>query len=788
MIRPIRDKELKRLFERGAPSGVNPEHAGKLRDILAALHAPSVARMYMRYGLYMTALLLAGGPVAAQSSPSNACQPFPSNVLYLEDENPNIGLGDFNSDGILDMVALTPQGVNVLIGKGDGTFRIAGTFPAGRLSAYSQITVGDFNHDGKLDVALADEGGRLEVLLGNGDGTFQMRVSSPIQSYTGFLATGDFNADGNLDLVAVPADQGAPFVVQVLLGNGDGTFQAPVNYAVGPYPRQVAVADFNGDGKLDVAVANAGIMAEPGHTVSVLLGNGDGTFQAKTDFQVGNQPFGITAGDLNGDGTVDLATANYLDGTVSVLFGEGNGAFRPAGTYPAGHPYAPYAIAAVSFESGEEPGLAVATVAGTFILANKGDGTFRAAQGYDPGSIQVLAGDFNGDGKTDLAIGAGLSDTDSGVAVLLGAGHGVFATSTAYTALPNVSTVAVGDFNQDGRPDLVVADLDSPYYLGIMLGQKDGRFAEPAQLYDLSSSPFDIAVGDLNGDGKLDLVVAIQKITGDLQYLVSGQVLLGNGDGTFTAGQSVKLLGRWPDWISLADFNGDGKLDIAAVSTGDYESHGALSVLLGNGDGTFQPAVGYAMDNEGTSLAGLVIGDFNRDGKPDIAVADNLKGELRVFLGNGDGSFHDGPQTPLAAFVSGLAAADFNQDGKLDIAANMETPGIQILTGNGDGSFTAGDSFPAFYGDWITAADLNGDQHADLAVLSGEGLLQLFLGKGDGTFSAGVTTYTGTDPGERNLALVDLNPDQAPSLVAPNYDGGSVSIFVNRCAARRAAP
>src|SRR5580692_4729071 len=212
--------------------------------------------------------------------------------------------------------------------------------------------------------------GRLEVLLGDGDGTFQMPVSSPIQSYTGFLATGDFNADGNLDLVSVPADQGAPFVVQVLLGKGDGTFQAPVNYAVGPYPRQVAVADFNGDGKLDLAVANAGIMENPGHTVSVLLGNGDGTFQAQKDFQVGNQPFGITAGDLNGDGIVDLATANYLDGTVSVLYGEGNGAFRPAGTYPAGHPYAPYGIAVVSFEGGEKPGLAVATVAGTFILAN----------------------------------------------------------------------------------------------------------------------------------------------------------------------------------------------------------------------------------------------------------------------------------------------------------------------------------------------------------------------------------------------------------------------------------
>src|SRR5580692_3193219 len=117
-----------------------------------------ITRHIISAALYLTAVLLAGGPVAPQSSPSNTCQPFPSNTLYLEDENPNIGLGDFNSDGILDIVALTPQGVNVLLGKGGGTIRIAGTFPAGKLSAYSQITVGDFNRDGKLDAALADEG------------------------------------------------------------------------------------------------------------------------------------------------------------------------------------------------------------------------------------------------------------------------------------------------------------------------------------------------------------------------------------------------------------------------------------------------------------------------------------------------------------------------------------------------------------------------------------------------------------------------------------------------------
>jgi hypothetical protein len=146
-------------------------------------------------------------------------------------------------------------------------------------------------------------------------------------------------------------------------------------------------------------VTNAGFLTDPVHTVSVLLGTDDGTFQPKTDFQVGLQPFGITAAALNGDGHPDLATANYLDGTVSVLLGNGDGTFQPAGNYAASHPQAPYRITAATFDPGERPGLAVATIAGTFILVNKGNGTLRSAQRYDPGSFQVVAPDFNGDGK-----------------------------------------------------------------------------------------------------------------------------------------------------------------------------------------------------------------------------------------------------------------------------------------------------------------------------------------------------------------------------------------------------
>jgi hypothetical protein len=280
----------------------------------------------------------------------------------------------------------------------------------------------------------------------------------------------------------------------------------------------------------------------------------------------------------------------------------------------------------------------------------------------------------------------------------------------------------------------------------------------------------------LNGDGKPDLVVASD---GPWEVVT----LFGTGSGTFTNGPAYPLIGEWPGAISLVDLNNDGKLDMAAVSAGNYDSQGALSILLGNGDGTFQSAVGYGVDEGSAGVLGPAIADFNGDGILDIALADGDSSELIMLLGNGDGTFRAGPVTPLTASIYGIAAADFNGDGKADIALLTGIPDIRILTGNGDGSFQSGASFAAQYGSWLTAADLNGDGHVDLAVLTGEGYVQFFSGNGDGTFGPATPTYTGIDPGLRNLVVADLNGDGSPDLAAPNYDSGSVSVLLNRCPA-----
>jgi hypothetical protein len=386
------------------------------------------------------------------------------------------------------------------------SFLVAGSYPAGKEP--ESVAADDFNGDGTLDVAVATYlDNSVNVLLGNGDGSFQNPTSYTVGMYADAVVAGDFNADGIPDL-AVARFSSPIGKVSVLLGNGDGTFQVAVDYSVSPDPVSLAVGDFNGDGIQDLAVGTTGM-------VSILLGNGDGAFQHAGDYKNGEGNFAggaaVTVADLNGDGFQDIAVANYLVGnTVSVLLGNGDGTFGAAKSYPAG--YDPEGLAAADFNGSGTVDLAVADYGANSlsVLMGNGDGSFQAPVMYDVGThpIAVAIGDWNGDGVTDLAVAnaVGISNT---VHTLLGNGDGSFQSADSYDAGKSPNALAVGDFNADGAADLVTAD-----YFGntvtVLLNGNDWEPGPPTAVYS----------GRLNGRQTLEPVSFLDPRSG--QVMASG--------------------------------------------------------------------------------------------------------------------------------------------------------------------------------------------------------------------------------------------------------------------------
>jgi uncharacterized protein (UPF0548 family) len=642
----------------------------------------------------------------------------------------SVAVADVNGDGKPDLLVTNAcvsssncaiGSVSVLLGNGDGTFQTAVSYGSG--GEYSRtVAVRDVNGDGKPDLLVANEcasnsncaNGSVSVLLGNGDGTFRTAVSYGSGGEDTFsVAVADVNGDGKPDLLVTSLCASntncANGSVSVLLGNGDGTFQTAVSYGSGGEGTfSVVVAEVNGDGKPDLLVANeCGSNNNCANgSVSVLLGNGDGTFQAALSYDSGGYyAFSVAVGDVNGDGKPDLVVANLCvsgancaNGLMAVLLGNGDGTFQAAVSYGPGG-YAAYSVAVGDVNGDGKPDLVVAnycasntncTNGSVSVLLGNGDGTFQTAVSYASGgeySLSVAMADVNGDGKPDLIVAndcASNSNCANGSAsVLLGNGDGTFQTAVSFGSGGTYSySVAVADVNGDGKPDLLVTNECSSGCtngsVSVLLGNGDGTFQTAVSYVSGGVSAQSVAVADVNGDGKPDLLVANDCASNSNCANGSVSVLLGNGDGTFQTAVSYGSGGASAFSVAVGDMNGDGKPDLVVANecaSNTNCTNGAVSVLLGNGDGTFQTALATSTPELPSATQSLALADFNGDGKLDVASgAGNV-----LLLGNGDGTF----QTPytLGAGGSGIAVGDFNLDGRPDLAVGGVTILLNISTG-----------------------------------------------------------------------------------------------------------
>src|SRR5579883_377123 len=674
---------------------------------------------------------------------------------------------------------------------------------------------GDFNHDGHQDVASigqdADGIFWLSILLSKGDGTFQQPQLTQITFLpSDLLAVGDLNGDGNADVVLVHAGS-----IDVFLGDGTGKFAAAVNFPTSiSNPVAVAVLDVNGDSFQDVVIASGTPDGSGQSPVNTFLGNGSGSFGApKTTYYAGTMAYGIvadlnadghpdlisptqvffgtagdyqaplnltnqpslctfpsgtaagavTVADVNGDGKPDIVTADCANGTITVFLNQGSGSFAAGLSTWVGYLPSNVTIADVNGDGKPDAIVVDFYSMDIFVLLGNKDGTFAAApMGYPPGgdvwSAPVVA-DFNSDSRPDIVIPSKLSDQWCSLVLLTGLGgsgfvapHDYFYAGGAAGTTSDAWGVATADLNKDGLPDFVVGNISSDTNVGVTVflsnAASPNKNLQLGVNYGSRGNLEFVALADIDGDGNPD-IIASNTVPGPL---VTGeiQVFLGHGDGTFAAVPTKipVVSGSGLGQLVVGDFDGDGKSDVAVLDTCAISSNQAslcnIWVLLNRsttGKPTFAAPVNYALTSLGWEVAAADLGN----GHPDLLVTQTNSTAVSILLGDGTGNFLPQPDFDLGSFYPvGLTLAQLNPSGHPDLVVSIDDTnagmGIVVASGNGDGTFATPVLYPATSRTNGTVTPFPADVR--VADLNGDGILDIvYANAGDGT--VGVLYGTG---------------------------------------------
>ena len=620
------------------------------------------------------------------------------------------------------------------------------------------IKTGDFNGDELADIvalSLTLSESFLTVFLSDGSRNYAAGIESPALDRALAFALADFDGDGNLDVVTANHA-----FVQVFAGNGDGTLAEPVRYDEARQARFVTVGDLNGDASPDLIT-----MRVRQTSVAVRLNRGDGTFGARLIVPVGSEAFTVASGDFDGDGNDDLAVADVND--FVVLLSQGDGTFSEPGRFPIGD-RRPTEIESHDLNGDGILDLVAVRPAPNFISVaiGRGDGTFDAPVVYRQNMNGFVVSDLNGDGDLDLA----LTESYVGLSIGLNDGAGRFHLGLSSTVFSNsLRLMTAADLDGDGKNDLVMADLEHAVGLYWNGGsQTDVVFErETIPLFgcerpSLGCKPHSVALGDLDGDGDLDVL-------GCSTHPGSFSVLLNDGVGRMEAQSAYTFGNENPQGVVLADVDHDGDLD---ALTCDHMSHD-FWVHRNRGDATFEPPIKTPV---GRGPIHLQLADFDDDGNLDAVTADQHSNTVSVGLGEADGSF---PRFKLYAAGAGpraVAVADLDGDDDEDLA--VAAVNLSILRGRGDGTFEGAESIALGAApNHVVAADLDGDGDQDLITANtGARTSSVLLNRGDGTFSsAGEYPSLGSP---YSVTAVDVDLDGTLDLVTGSQDQSSVSFLI----------
>jgi gliding motility-associated-like protein len=587
-------------------------------------------------------------------------------------------------------------------------------------STPQELAKGDFNNDGRIDFVSVNFNGfanqQVTVLLNSGTGTFTGSNKRNFASATNptDVAVGDFNKDGKLDVVTCSQSNNN---FSLLLGDGAGNLAAPVNFAAGNLPQGIAVGDMNKDNNPDVLVTNRGTPDD----VYIYLGDGTGNFSAPTILAITNV-WDITLADFNGDTNLDFAV--YVSNTVQVWFGDGTGT-----AYSLGPTITSFGISANPITSADLDGDGdVDILASSGYTLNDGSGNFSTRIALAQTGSEYTVADLNKDTHPDIIANDNNQNTPN-TRILLGDGAGAFTLLAKFETNGYALGLEVADVNNDSNLDVVgIGAWGGVPFADVLLGDGTGYFTNAPIKYPTVTDPRDLVKGDFNEDGKIDIAISYAS------NIVS--IFLGQGNGRFAKTSTNYTTGALPQYILALDYNKDNHLDLVTLNwTG-----ASVTVFTGAGDGTFNLLSTIPV----TALSGsrMTVADFNNDTFIDIAVSGYTNNLISILTGTGSG-FNTPTTIPTSENISEIKAADFTGDGNQDIIASFNNINRMVLfTGNGSGGFTEGTTQYLQNGSFFLVDDMNGDNKPDVITFSNSGGDDYFINDGAGNFTGTAMSVT----------------------------------------------